>query len=317
MVLQYARGGADNVRRLVLALLLCGGCGRLNFESLSNPVTSREGGSQLDGASDGDVSNEGGVSDASGERDGAIGDAAIDGGGAERDGAVITDGSLGMDAMVPDASTGPQVDPNASCDNIAGSVIFCDGFDDESIASSPWTVGFAATWTTPALRGEFAMRGQVQMAGQGSAFSLRDLSPLSVVNNGRFYFRIHVRTANAFDQFVDTPIIELRSSGNNLLGVGIDNNVLYTSVAGTVSNTGQPAFPRTGWVCITAEMQLGPGGWTRVWLNDAPAATINHSMAGPPTSLALGILGAGTGSSDLDIHMDEIAIDDQPIPCIQ
>lgn len=230
--------------------------------------------------------------------------------GAQPDGDALSDGAS------PDGTTGPEggVDAGATgtCADRPGA-IFCSTFDS--------AVGLTAFSNLGQAQLVNGVLDAVTLAPGGNAYYSADIGPIT---SGTLHLRMRMRIVGDFAITNVNPVmIGVRTSSD----FGIDFNLVNggrfevnagNGVGGGVSAA---ALPRDTWLCITGTMVVADGtnGSVDLALDGAPLVSAPGTDTLPPppgiVHVSMGIDWTGDTQVNARIQLDDLILDDAPIPC--
>lgn len=287
----YPATGAFSPGVILATLLLCG-CGRVSYE----PLDRTDGGRGRDASA--------------------------------ADAEAIPDARAPHDAPPPgDAPTEPDAASPldaTSCDDAHGGALFCDGYEDPSLAAWDYSVtrsGFATHTTEMVYRGSGALRCET-LAGASDKEARYSVRPLPDLRTGHVWFRAyyHLSSTVVLDGHVSLLAIAERQRPYDgaHLRVDADSMDLAMEVAGVVGS-GAVTLPRDRWVCIEYHVVLDEvNGVLEAYVDGALVARAEAVDTVPDTGISTAEVGIHKASADQSpavLHVDEVVLDDTRVGC--
>jgi hypothetical protein len=225
------------------------------------------------------------------------------------------------DTSGPDTSPDTGTDPVPSdCDGPLASTIFCDGFEDGLTA---WGVGTGGdgrvAHDTRAYRGAGSLRADIESSSDRAGVYYSGLGP---VDAGTLYFRGWYYLPRKGLENVSFVILQEEARPWDHVSFSTEGDgALHMWIKGpNVGVTGGTvAVPRDRWFCFQATIDVrDAGGTVTAYIDEVEAASTSGLDSRPGAGYASVFTGLpfnGAGQGPYTLYVDEVAIDDAPIPC--
>lgn len=223
---------------------------------------------------------------------------------------------------VDDLATADLAIPSSSCASLSGTVLFCDGFEND-FASSGWTAsgsnGMPTRDTTRVYRGAASLHSHISgapaMAGPVALLHRADLFPIT----GTIYARVWVYFTSGLPDSFEQP---LNFADNVATGYSVateSGKVTLNDYAAGVYQRSATAMPLDRWACLQFEVeQPSAAGAIHIrvdgnLLADLPQTAM--TTAAVNFSVGLDFFGNAVAIPAYDAWFDELLIDDKPTTC--
>jgi len=240
------------------------------------------------------------------------------------------------DLAVPDdlhpspSDGGPVVGGPSRCD--AANVIFCDGFESQTIAPTKWSQHLLGATTlkvdsSRAYRGQFSLHVHMTPP-QAGGYMHGYLTEIASTAPKTMFMRAFVWVASSTPRYNPTILLTAQQAQqtNRLADVALNETYMLRdghNVPPGVYQQSGTALPLDDWACVEWQLSNDPsdGGTLeeRVWISDYEVDGLHVANDGITPAFVTPGIGVMTippaDSIPFDVWYDEIIIDDKRIGC--